>query len=90
MALKKFKAAPLPIPQREYDYDQMQQMIRTIELYFGQLDNFLTVLSTDSSGTTANRPTAELQTGQYYFDTTLGQPIWYDGTDWVDATGTTV
>lgn len=90
MAIKKFKISPLPIPQREYDYDQTQQMVRTLELYFGQLDNFLTVVSTVSSGATTARPTLDLQIGEYYFDTTLGRPIWYDGTNWVDATGTTV
>ena len=42
-----------------------------------------------SSGTTANRPTARLFVGRFYFDTTLGKPIWYDGTNWVDATGAT-
>lgn len=40
-----------------------------------------------ASGTTANRPTTFLFTGRPYFDTTLGQPIWYDGSQWVDATG---
>lgn len=28
--------------------------------------------------------------GQVYFDTTLNKPIWYNGTNWVDANGTTV
>ncbi len=28
--------------------------------------------------------------GQFYFDTTLVKPIWYSGSAWVDATGTTV
>ena len=28
--------------------------------------------------------------GVSYFDTTLGRPIWWNGTNWVDATGTTV
>lgn len=41
------------------------------------------------SGITANRPPTPT-TGQTYFDTTLGQPIWYDGSNWIDATGTTV
>jgi hypothetical protein len=41
------------------------------------------------SGTTAGRPGSPA-TAQRYFDTDLGQPIWYDGTDWVDAQGTTV
>jgi hypothetical protein len=39
------------------------------------------------AGTTANRPTASATTGQYYFDTTIGKPIWWNGTIWVLATG---
>jgi len=48
-----------------------------------------TVSAARQSGVTANRPTRLLWVGRTYFDTTLGQPIWYDGTGWVDATGTT-
>ena len=42
------------------------------------------------TGTTAKRPTARRFIGQRYFDTDLGYPIWWDGVNWVDATGTTV
>lgn len=38
------------------------------------------------NGTTALRPTSP-SVGQFYFDTTLGFPVWWDGSDWVDATG---
>ena len=44
------------------------------------------------SGTTVNRPTipaGSIRTGIMYFDTTLGKPIWWNGSVWVDATGTT-
>lgn len=42
------------------------------------------------SGDTASRPVAPtVQTGWIYFDTTIGKPVWYDGSGWVDATGTT-
>jgi hypothetical protein len=37
----------------------------------------------------SSRPSNPVE-GQRFFDTDLGQPIWYDGTDWVDATGSTV
>ncbi|WP_286828754.1 MULTISPECIES: beta strand repeat-containing protein [Kordiimonas] len=41
--------------------------------------------------TTANRPDATASgTGASMFDTTLGKPIWSDGSQWVDATGTAV
>jgi len=47
------------------------------------------------SGTTGARPTltangTALFVGTGYFDTTLGKPIWWNGTVWKDATGTTV
>ena len=42
------------------------------------------------SGTTVQRPTKNLYTGRMYFDTTLGLPIWHDGTNWIDAAGNTV
>jgi len=41
------------------------------------------------NGATGARPGTPL-TGHEYFDTTLGIPIWYDGTNWVDAQGVTV
>lgn len=41
------------------------------------------------SGLTAERPTVN-QIGYQYFDTTLGKPIWWNGTVWKDAAGTTV
>ena len=41
------------------------------------------------SGATANRP-PEPKVGYMYFDTTIGKPIYWNGTSWVDATGTVV
>lgn len=46
-----------------------------------------TVNSLREAGTTADRPTARLWVGRQYFDTTLGHPVWWDGSDWVDASG---
>lgn len=45
----------------------------------------------NAKGDTASRPDATLiGVGSIYFDTDLNQPIWSDGTDWIDATGTVV
>ena len=42
-------------------------------------------------GSTANRPTLVSCNKTFqYFDTTLGKPIWWTGSAWVDATGATV
>lgn len=39
---------------------------------------------------TATRPSASAAgAGAHYFDTTLGLPVWSNGTNWVDAAGTT-
>lgn len=40
-------------------------------------------------GTTSQRVTP-MKSGFCYFDTTLGKPIWWNGSAWVDATGATV
>lgn len=42
-----------------------------------------------AQGDTASR-TAHATTGHMYFDTDLGKPIWFNGSDWVDSTGTVV
>lgn len=42
------------------------------------------------NGTSTNRPTVKLAVGQMYFDTTLGTPIWYNGSGWVDSAGASV
>lgn len=41
-------------------------------------------------GLTAERPVDGINDADWYFDTTLGKPIWYYGSGWVDATGATV
>jgi hypothetical protein len=41
------------------------------------------------NNTTANRPTSPVN-GEMFFDTTLGVPIWYDGSNWIDAIGNVV
>jgi len=48
-----------------------------------------TVSTVNNSGDTASRPSTTI-VGQSYFDTDLTKPIWWDGSQWVDATGTTV
>ncbi len=39
MALEKFKAPPLPLPDDEYDRLYFQQLIRVLGIYFSQLDS---------------------------------------------------
>lgn len=41
------------------------------------------------NGATGSRPGSPVL-GQRFFDTTIGLPIWYDGTNWIDAAGNTV
>jgi hypothetical protein len=45
-----------------------------------------------ASGTTGNRPApgAGINIGSQYWDTTLGKPVWWNGSVWKDATGATV
>ena len=41
-----------------------------------------------TSGDTSHRPTQTAYVGKRYLDTEQGKPVWWNGTDWVDATGT--
>lgn len=47
-------------------------------------------INTLDYGATGSRPTSLNKVGTCYFDTTLGKPIWWTGSGWVDATGTSV
>jgi hypothetical protein len=74
------------IDARELDISGMQ----LINVGNGTSSNHAVTLSQlNSNGNTASRPLSPLA-GQHYFDTTLNKPIWYNGANWVDATGTIV
>jgi hypothetical protein len=95
--LKSTKAPNIPIGPVDYDQRYIDQLTNALRLYFNQIDNFTQASAIPLSGDTANRPIDSVQiplaVGQTYFDTdlgTTGKPIWWDGTQWVDATGTAV
>jgi len=88
--LRPSKAPNLLIAPVEYAAQYQDQLNNALRLYFNQIDNFTQNVTVPASGTTALRPTFKLQVGQFYFDTTLGIPIWWDGTAWINASGTAV
>jgi parallel beta-helix repeat protein len=49
----------------------------------------LETLASPVSGPTGSRPSTP-STGEPYFDTSLGVPIWYDGSNWINCSGTIV
>ncbi len=44
-------------------------------------------ISTNWVGTSAKRPPLKGASNTAYFDTTIGVPIWFNGTIWIDAAG---
>jgi hypothetical protein len=84
------KSPNLPIPTTAYERAYFDEFTKQLRLYFAQLDNFTQAINTPASGNTASRPTLLLQIGQQYYDTTLGIPIYWNGTVWKNASGTTV
>ena len=87
------KAPNLPIAPVEYAQSYQDQLLNALRLYYNQIDNFTQAITIPASGTTANRPTSAttpLAIGQFYYDTTLDRPIWWNGTVWKNASGTTV
>lgn len=71
------------------EYTSMDARALNITTNADQLRTFRANRSV-SSGTTAQRPNIDLFVNQQYFDTTLGKPIWWNGSVWKDAAGTTV
>jgi hypothetical protein len=94
LSLQPTKSPNLPIAPVEYSQQYQDQLSNAFRLYFAQIDNITQALTIPDSGVTADRPVdtgpIKLRTGQFYFDTTLGLPIWWDGSDWIDASGTVV
>lgn len=82
-----FRAPSLPLQPTEYSKSQQDQFQNALRLYFNQLDSFNLNVTIPNSGTSANRPTGALQVGETYFDTTLGIPIWWNGSYWINARG---
>jgi hypothetical protein len=85
--LRPSKAPNLLIAPVVYDQRYVDQLNNALRLYFNQIDNFTQNVTIPASGLTADRPTERLEVGQYYFDTSLGYPIYWNGTDWVNALG---
>ena len=57
---------------------------------YSQWTGLTTVATTAPSGITSGRP-ANAAAGTYYFDTTIGKPIWSKGNgQWTDASGAIV
>ena len=92
--LKSTKAPNLLIAPVDYRQEYIDQLNNALRLYFTQIDNFTQATVNPLSGTTANRPVNDVQLpipiGQYYFDTTIGRPIYWNGTNWINAAGTVV
>jgi hypothetical protein len=88
--LRPSKAPNIPIAPADYSQLYQDQFTNALRLYFTQIDNFTGFIAQPISGTTAERPAVQLHIGQTFFDTTLGIPIWWNDSDWVDATGTAV
>lgn len=90
MSLINTKNPRLPTAPLEYNKLFMDQFEKVLGLYFNTVDNAIAGLIIPESGTTANRPTLQVQIGQMFYDTTLQIPIWYNGTVWKNASGTAV
>jgi hypothetical protein len=91
------KAPVISLTPTQFSQQHFDLLHNQLRLYFNTLDRAnaqsiteITTLATPSSGTTAARPTIDLQVGQFYFDTTITRPIWWTGTNWINAAGTVV
>jgi hypothetical protein len=91
------KAPALALTPTQFSQIHFDLFNNQLRVYFNTLDaanvqtqQAVNTLSTPSAGTTALRPSTGLLVGQFYFDTTINRPIWWDGTNWINAAGTVV
>lgn len=98
MAMDKFRASPLPNPPTQWDAQYGRQLIRTLELYFSQLDsntpNHAQQYTADAFNgiaatkqvTTAEKAALTPDAGWVVFDTDLGKLCVYSGVAWQTIT----
>ena len=89
-ALRPSKAPNLLIAPSQYSQQYQDQLLNALRLYFNQVDSFTQAASIPDTGASTQRPVDNLALGQLFYDTTLGIPIWWNGTVWKNASGTTV
>ena len=66
------------------------QLTKNGEPVFPVTDRSL-IIDIAPHGTTVSRPTpSSTEIGYTYFDETIGKPIWWNGSAWVDSTGASV
>jgi hypothetical protein len=94
IVLRPSKSPNLLVAPSVYSSQYQDQLNNALRLYFNQVDNFTQAIARPLSGVTGDRPVENiyvpLAVGQTYFDTTLGIPIFWNGTVWKNASGTTV
>lgn len=71
-----------PTPGGIYDASNESAFRQLVEQGFAEA-------ARKSVGPTSLRP-EKPATGDQYFDTTIGLPVWFDGTNWINAAGVTV
>lgn len=98
MAMKFFRASPLPNPPTDYDPQYMRQFVRTLENYFSQLDsntpcyadtytaNTFEGIAATRNVTTAQKNALTASAGWVVFDTDLDKLCVYTGTSWQTIT----
>lgn len=75
--VRKADVSDVSVTKEAYD-----TKVQELESEISTLKSKLATAATIQSGTTEQRPTENLVTGMTYFDTTLGVPVFWNGTEW--------
>lgn len=98
MAMRYFRSPPFPNPPQVYDPQYMQQFIRTLEVYFSQLDsntpnyadsytaNAFYGMQVAANVTTAQKLALTVPMGSIVFDTDLKKLCVFVGPGWQTIT----
>lgn len=75
--VRKADVSDVSVTKEAYD-----TKVQELESEISALKSKLATAATIQSGTTEQRPTENLVVGQTFFDTTLGVPVFWNGTEW--------
>ena len=71
------------------DSEKIEEKVIENETEIEELSSSISESQRRNGGPTSDRPDIP-KDYEFYFDTDLGQPIWYNGTEWVDYEGNTL
>ena len=88
--INKVSSVPGKVPlDTDLDIGEIAINANDVRIYTKKVDGTVVDVTAPRIGTTVERP-VPAYVGEKFYDTDLGIPVWYNGTEWTNAIGETV